>query len=44
MTMLMCITTCLNVPGRLSYRGFEPYGQFYNNKVEYYGMGVSPGF
>ena len=26
------------------YEGFDPRGQFYNNKVEYYGMGVSLGF
>jgi len=26
------------------YKGFDPCGQFYNNKVEYYGMGVSLGF
>jgi len=26
------------------YKGFDPYGQFYNNKVEYYGLGVSLGF
>jgi len=26
------------------YKGFDPRGQFYNNKVEYYGMGVSLGF
>ena len=26
------------------YKGFDPHGQFYNNKVEYYGMGVSLGF
>jgi hypothetical protein len=26
------------------YRGFDPHGQFYNNKVEYYGLGVSLGF
>jgi len=25
-------------------KGFDPHGQFYNNKVEYYGMGVSLGF
>jgi hypothetical protein len=26
------------------YKGFDPRGQFYNNKVEYYGMGISLGF
>jgi hypothetical protein len=26
------------------YRGFDPHGQFYINKVEYYGLGVSLGF
>ena len=26
------------------YKGFDPHGQFYNNKVEYYGLGVSLGF
>ncbi|MBU3944929.1 MAG: DUF1207 domain-containing protein [Proteobacteria bacterium] len=26
------------------YKGFDPYGQFYNNKVEYYGLGLSLGF
>ena len=26
------------------YNGFDPHGQFYNNKVEYFGMGVSLGF
>lgn len=26
------------------YKGFDPRGQFYNNKVEYYGLGVSLGF
>jgi len=26
------------------YKGFDPYGQFYNNKVEYYGLGASLGF
>ena len=26
------------------YKGFDPRGQFYNNKVESYGMGVSLGF
>ena len=26
------------------YKGFDPRGQFYNNKVDYYGMGVSLGF
>jgi len=26
------------------YKGFDPHGQFYNNKVEYYGIGVSLGF
>ena len=26
------------------YKGFDPHGQFYNNKVEYYGMGLSLGF
>ncbi len=26
------------------YKGFDPHGQFYNNKVEYYGMGISLGF
>lgn len=26
------------------YQGFDPHGQFYNNKVEYYGLGVSLGF
>jgi hypothetical protein len=26
------------------YKGFDPRGQFYNNKVEYCGMGVSLGF
>jgi hypothetical protein len=26
------------------YKGFDPRGQFYKNKVEYYGMGVSLGF
>ncbi|MFZ3065439.1 MAG: DUF1207 domain-containing protein [Nitrospirota bacterium] len=26
------------------YKGFDPHGQFYNNKVEYYGMGVALGF
>ena len=26
------------------YRGFDPHGQFYDNKVEYYGLGMSLGF
>ena len=26
------------------YNGFDPYGQFYNNKVDYFGIGVSLGF
>jgi hypothetical protein len=26
------------------YKGFDPRGQFYNNKVDYYGIGVSLGF
>jgi len=26
------------------YKGFDPRGQFYNNKVKYYGTGVSLGF
>ena len=26
------------------YKGFDPHGQFYRNKVEYYGLGVSLGF
>jgi hypothetical protein len=26
------------------YKGYDPHGQFYNNKVNYYGMGVSLGF
>ena len=26
------------------YKGFDPHGQFYHNKVEYYGMGLSLGF
>ena len=26
------------------YKGYDPRGQFYNNKVDYYGMGVSLGF
>lgn len=26
------------------YNGFDPHGQFYINKVEYYGLGVSLGF
>ena len=26
------------------YKGFDPRGQFYINKIEYYGMGVSLGF
>jgi len=26
------------------YKGFDPHGQFYKNKVEYYGLGVSLGF
>ncbi|WP_435550599.1 DUF1207 domain-containing protein [Desulfobacterium sp. N47] len=26
------------------YNGFGPHGQFYNNKVEYFGLGVSLGF
>jgi len=26
------------------YKGFDPHGQFYNNMVEYYGLGVSLGF
>jgi hypothetical protein len=26
------------------YKGYDPHGQFYNNKVEYYGLGVSLGF
>jgi hypothetical protein len=26
------------------YKGFDPRGQFYKNKVEYYGMGMSLGF
>lgn len=26
------------------YQGFDPHGQFYHNKVEYYGLGVSLGF
>jgi hypothetical protein len=26
------------------YKGFDPHGQFYKNKAEYYGLGVSLGF
>ncbi len=26
------------------YRGFDPHGQFYNNKVDYYGLELSLGF
>ncbi len=26
------------------YDGFDPYGQFYNNKVDFFGLGVSLGF
>jgi hypothetical protein len=26
------------------YKGYDPRGQFYNNKVDYYGLGVSLGF
>ena len=26
------------------YEGFDPHGQFYTNKVEYFGLGVSLGF
>jgi hypothetical protein len=26
------------------YNGFDPHGQFYKNKAEYYGIGVSLGF
>ena len=26
------------------YKGFDPHGQFYNNKAEYYGLGVALGF
>ncbi|MHB8882818.1 MAG: DUF1207 domain-containing protein [Thermodesulfovibrionales bacterium] len=26
------------------FKGFDPHGQFYKNKVEYYGLGVSLGF
>ena len=26
------------------YKGFDPRGQFYNNRVDYYGLGVSLGF
>ncbi|MBV5319237.1 MAG: DUF1207 domain-containing protein [Desulfobulbaceae bacterium] len=26
------------------YDGYDPHGQFYNNEVEYYGLGVSLGF
>ncbi len=26
------------------YNGFDPHGQFYSNKVEYYGLGLSLGF
>ena len=26
------------------YKGFDQHGQFYNNKVDYYGLGVSLGF
>jgi hypothetical protein len=26
------------------YKGFDPHGQFYTNKVEYYGIGISLGF
>jgi hypothetical protein len=26
------------------YRGFDPHGQFYQNEVEYYGLGVALGF
>src|SRR5665647_235797 len=26
------------------YQGFDPHGQFYTNKVEYFGLGVSLGF
>jgi hypothetical protein len=26
------------------YKGFDPHGQFYNNKVEFYGMEMSLGF
>ena len=48
-TLLMRIATCLNVTGRLRlmaewYKGYNPHGQFYLNKVECYGMGVSLGF
>ncbi|MCX5817716.1 MAG: DUF1207 domain-containing protein [Proteobacteria bacterium] len=28
----------------LWYKGFDPHGQFYNNRVEYYGMEMSLGF
>ncbi|MDO9110607.1 MAG: DUF1207 domain-containing protein, partial [Desulfatirhabdiaceae bacterium] len=26
------------------YSGYDPHGQFYNNKVDYFGLGVSLGF
>jgi hypothetical protein len=26
------------------YKGFDPHGQFYKRKVEYYGLGLSLGF
>lgn len=26
------------------YKGYDPYGQFYNNKIEYYGLGMALGF
>jgi hypothetical protein len=26
------------------YKGYDPHGQFYKNKIEYYGLGVSLGF
>jgi len=26
------------------FNGFDPHGQFYKNKVEYYGIGMSLGF
>jgi len=26
------------------YKGYDPHGQFYSNKVDYYGLGVSLGF
>ena len=55
-TILKRIASCLNATGLLWsvclclllmaewYNGYDPHGQFYNNKVEYFGIGLSLGF